>query len=235
MNLRSTIDSTDTISGKIFDWFIQSVILLSIVSFTLETLPNLAGLQLKILNYIELTCVVIFSIELILRVLTSEKGFRYLFTFYGVIDILAIAPFYFSLGIDLRGIRAFRLLRIFRLFKLTRYSAAMQRYHIAFLKAKEELVLFGVTALIIVFLAAVGIHYFEYSTQPESFSSIPACLWWAIATLTTVGYGDVYPVTVGGKIFTFIILAVGLAAVSVPSGIMATALTEARNETKTKK
>lgn len=232
LNLKSIVNNTDTLSGKIFDWFIQFTIIISILSFSIETIPHLTPNQKVMLNIIELVCVIIFTAELILRLITSDKGLKYLLTFYGVIDVLAIAPFYLSLGVDLRGIRAIRLFRLFRLFKLTRYSAAMQRYRLAFTKAKEELVLFGLAALIVIFLAALGIYYFESKVQPDTFSSIPSCLWWAIATLTTVGYGDVYPITAGGKIFTFLILTVGLAAVAVPSGIIATALTETKKEPK---
>ncbi|WP_411710902.1 potassium channel family protein [Legionella septentrionalis] len=94
--------------------------------------------------------------------------------------------------------------------------------------AKEELVLFLSAALIILFLAGVGIYYFENEAQPEVFSSVFHSLWWAVATLTTVGYGDIYPVTVGGKIFTFFVLVIGLGVVAVPAGMVASALSKAR-------
>ena len=230
MNIRKLVDSSDTRAGRIFDWIIQTAIIVSILSMTVETMPNLYPWVYKLLNGIEIVSVVIFTIELLLRLFFSEKGFRYLLTFYGWVDVLAILPFYLSLGVDLRGLRAFRLLRIFRLLKLARYSTAIRRYTIALKKAKEELILFGATALIIIFLSAVGIHIFESETQPDKFGSIPQCIWWAVSTLTTVGYGDVYPITSGGKAFTLLILTVGLAAVAVPTGIIASALTEARDQ-----
>ena len=127
-------------------------------------------------------------------------------SFLGVIDFVAILPFYLSLGIDLR---AFRLLRLFRLFKLARYSRAIRRFHRAFLIAREEVILFLVVTVILLYLAAVGIHHFEYEAQPEVFTSLFHSLWWAVTTLTTVGYGDTYPVTVGGRVFTFFILLIG--------------------------
>ena len=104
----------------------------------------------------------------------------------------------------------------------------MQRYHRAFLIAKEELVLFGATALITLYLASVGVHYFESKAQPEAFGSVFHSLWWAIVTLTTVGYGDVYPITLGGRIFTFFVLIIGLGIVAVPTGLFASALSKAR-------
>lgn len=142
--------------------------------------------------------------------------------------MLAILPFYLSLGFDLRAIRAFRLLRLLRVMKLARYNKAIQRFHRAFIIAREEFVLFGFAAAIMLFLAAVGIHHFEHEAQPETFASVFHSLWWAVATLTTVGYGDVYPVTVGGKCFTFLVLVIGLGIVSVPAGLVASALSQAR-------
>jgi voltage-gated potassium channel len=129
---------------------------------------------------------------------------------------------------DTRMGRASRLLRVFRVFKLARYSRAVRRFHRAFIIAREEVILFfGMTAIIL-FLAAVGIYYFENEAQPATFSSVFDSFWWAVATLTTVGYGDVYPVTAGGKIFTFTVLIVGLGVVSVPAGLVASALSKAR-------
>ena len=230
--LQKLVDDPDRGHGRIFAWFIQLVIIVSIIDFTVETIPSISPDLRSILWKVEVASIAIFSFELLLRLCFSKKGFRYAFTFFGLVDILAILPFYLALGVDLRGIRIFRLLRLFRLFKLARYSKAIRRYHIAFRNAREELLLFGATALVIIYLAAVGIHYFEGKAQPELFDSVPKCLWWATTTLTTVGYGDAYPITVGGKLFTFVILAVGLAAVAVPSGIMANALSQAREEMK---
>ena len=111
-----------------------------------------------------------------------------------------------------------------------RYSKAIRRFHVAFRLAKEEFVLFAFVAVMILYLSAVGIYYFENEAQPEHFRSVFHSLWWAVATLTTVGYGDVYPVTVGGKIFTFFVLMVGLGIVAVPAGLVASALSKAREE-----
>lgn len=111
---------------------------------------------------------------------------------------------------------------------MSRYNSALGRLKRAFADAKEELVLFGCISLLFIFLAANGIYHFESEAQPDAFGSIPDCIWWAVVTLTTVGYGDSYPVTAGGKFFTFMILGVGLAIVAIPSGIIATSLSETK-------
>jgi len=147
-----------------------------------------------------------------------------------MIDILAIIPFYLSTGLDLRTLRIFRMLRLFRVLKIVRYSKAISRFSRAFSIVKEELVLFLVSTMMMLFLAAVGIYYFENNAQPEVFKSIFYSLWWAVTTLTTVGYGDMYPITVGGKIFSFLILMIGLGIVAVPAGLMASALSKVRME-----
>jgi len=122
------------------------------------------------------------------------------------------------------------LLRLFRIFKLFRYSKAINRFYRAFIIAKEELVLFTFASLILLYLSAVGIYYFENAAQPEQFKSVFHSLWWSVATLTTVGYGDIYPITAGGRIFTFCVLMIGLGVVAVPAGLVASALSQARKE-----
>jgi voltage-gated potassium channel len=143
-----------------------------------------------------------------------------------IIDFLAILPFYLALGVDLRSLRALRFLRLFRIFKLMRYNRALAHFSRAINRAKEEILLFLFLTLILIYFSAVGIYYFENTAQPEHFSSIFDSLWWAIITLTTVGYGDVYPITVGGKVFTFFILMIGLGIVAIPTGIISSALTK---------
>lgn len=139
-----------------------------------------------------------------MRLFVADKKFQYIFSFFGVIDLLAILPFYLSTGLDLRSIRIFRLLRLFRMLKLLRYSKAINRFHRALIIAKEEMILFGCVAMMLLYLSKVGIYYFENSVQPDQFKSIFHSLWWSLATLTTVGYGVLYPVTAGGQIFTFL-------------------------------
>lgn len=180
------------------------------------------------LRTIEVGTVLVFTAEYLLRIIVAKQPLRYVTSFFGVVDLLAILPFYLSGGVDLRALRSFRLLRLFRILKLARYNAAVRRFHRALMIAREELILFFVLSTIILFLAACGIYYFENKEQPEAFASIFHSLWWAVVTFTTVGYGDVYPITVGGRAFTFVVLLAGLGIVSVPAGIVASALGKAR-------
>lgn len=226
MKLKSLIENTDTKTGRILDFFIQFLIIVSLLSFTIETIPNLSKETIFWLSVIEILCVAIFTIEYVLRIVVADNKFKFIFSFYGLIDLFAILPFYISSGIDLRSIRIFRLFRLFRAFKLFRYSKALQRLKNAFVSVKAELVLFVIATLFLLYVSSVGIYYFENETQPENFASIFHCLWWAVATLTTVGYGDVYPVTIGGKIFTSLIVLIGIGIVAVPTGLIASALTK---------
>ena len=230
VKFKKIIEQNDTKEGRIFDLTIQSIIFVSLVSFSIETLPNLSKKARDTLNFIEIITVAIFTIEYLLRIIVADRKLRFIFSFYGIIDLLAILPFYVASGIDLRAIRVIRLMRLLRAFKLVRYSKAIRRFHRAFIIAKEEMLLFIFITCILLFFSATGIYYFENEAQPENFKSIFHCLWWALATLTTVGYGDVYPITIGGRIFTFFILMIGLGVVAVPAGLIATALSKARME-----
>ncbi|GAA5505143.1 ion transporter [Novipirellula caenicola] len=228
VSLKETVEQSDTRLGRLFDFSIQALIVLSLVTFSIETLPHLSSSYKNILSALELFCVVVFTLEYIARLWVADSKIAFALSFFGVIDLIAILPFYLSLGVDLRSLRIFRFLRLFRILKLVRYNQAVRRFHRALLIAREEIVLFAVVALILLYLAAVGIYYFENEAQPEAFASVFHSLWWATATLTTVGYGDVYPVTVGGRCFTFLVLLVGLGIVSVPAGLVASALSKAR-------
>lgn len=226
--LKQVIEETETVGGRLFDIFIQSLIVLSLLTFSLDTLPNLSDTQYAVLGWVEVATVLVFTLEYLLRIYVSSNRTRFVFSFFGLVDFVAILPFYLSVGLDLRAIRAIRLLRLIRILKLARYSEAVRRFHRAFLIAKEEIILFLFVAAIVLYLAGVGIYYFENAAQPEAFSSVFHSLWWAVATLTTVGYGDIYPITAGGKCFTFVVLVVGLGVVSVPAGLIASALSKAR-------
>ncbi|ANV91768.1 voltage-gated potassium channel [Picosynechococcus sp. PCC 8807] len=226
--MKKIIEDDDTTQSKIFTISIQLLILFSIIAFCLETTPSLLQKLQTELDIFNAFSVTVFTVEYILRVAVSDKKIKFVLSFFGIVDLLAILPFYLSTGLDLRSLRAFRFLRFFRTMKLLRYNRAIRHFYCAFKIAKEELVLFGLTTLLLLFFAAVGIYYFEHSAQPETFRSIFDSLWWAVATLTTVGYGDLYPITPGGRFFTFIILIIGLGIVAVPSGLIASALSEAR-------
>jgi voltage-gated potassium channel len=222
-NLKKIIEGTSTKYGYKFDLFIEVLIIISLISFAFETLPNLSPLQAKILWIIEAVIVVIFTIEYILRLLVSDNKLKFIFSLSGIIDLLAIAPFYIA-GLDLRSVRIFRLFKLFRYFGNRRYSQAITRYKEVFLLIRSELAIFLIATTFLLYLSGVGIYFFENSAQPEKISSIFDGLWLALITLTTVGYGDIYPITVGGKVFTGFILLLGLSIIAVPAGLIASAL-----------
>lgn len=226
--LRLLVEDNTSKYGKWFDYFIQTLIILSLLAFSVETLPNNSEWLISSLQTFETVCVILFSIEYLLRIYVAKKPLKYIFSFYGFIDLLAILPFYLRGTLDLRALRAFRIFRVFRALKLIRYNKALYRFHLAARIVKEEVVLFLVITTIFLFLSSAGIYYFENDAQPELFSSIFQSAWWAVVTLTTVGYGDAYPITVGGKIFTFFILLIGVGIVTIPAGLVATALSKAR-------
>lgn len=221
--LKTLFDNTKSL-GKSFEVFIQFLIILSIVTFSIETLPDLPILVIKILNIIEIGCVTIFTIELIGRIIFSKKGFKYIYSFYGIIDLIAILPFYISLGLDLRSIRVLRILRLFRILKLSKFNKALDILNKSFNSIRSELSVVIMFAMVFIYLSSVGIYFFENEAQPENFKSIFHSIWWAIATLTTVGYGDVYPITIGGKIFSSIIILIGIGIVAIPTGLIASSI-----------
>ncbi len=226
--LKEIVEQSDTPAGRAFDLSIQALIVLSLLTFTIETLPGLSPTAKRWLFGIEVGTVLIFTLEYLMRLFLADKKLKFAFSFFGLIDLLAIVPFYIAMGLDFRSVRIFRFLRLFRAFKMVRYSKAIRRFQRAFLIAREELVLFVVVTLMLLYFSAVGIYYFENEAQPDKFASVIHSLWWAVSTLTTVGYGDIYPVTTGGKVFTFLVLLMGLGIVAVPAGLLASALSKAR-------
>ena len=228
------VNSPDTRTGLIFSFCIQILILVSLVSFSIETLPGLSPAAQSALWWLEVVTVIIFTIEYLLRLWTAESRMRFIFSVFGLVDLLAILPFYLATGLDLRGVRAIRMMRLFRILKLARYNRAMRRFARAFALAREELVLFFAATMLVLYASAVGIYFFERDAQPEAFASVFHALWWSVETLTTVGYGDIMPLTVGGRIFTFLIVMCGLGIIGMPAGIMASALTRAAKEEETR-
>jgi len=226
--LRRIVEGSETPASRAFALTIQALIVYSLVTFSLETVPGLPAGARRFLATSETVVVVIFTAEYLLRVAVSRPRLGYVLSFFGLIDLLAILPFWLSTGIDLRSLRALRFLRLVRIVKLVRYGDAARRFKQAYFIVREELFLFlGMTAILL-YLAAVGIYYFERAAQPESFGSVFRCLWWAVSTLTTVAYGDVYPITTGGRIFTSFVLLLGLGVVAVPAGLFASALSKVR-------
>lgn len=231
--LKQIVEDTDTRAGRLFDLVVVGFILISIAAFSIETLPDLSPGALSLLRWVEVVSVLLFTIEYLSRVLVADRKARFIFSFFGLIDLAAILPFYIALGVDLRSVRAIRLVRLFRVLKLARYSDATDRFRRAAVMVREELIVFLGVAAVLIYLSAVGIYYFENEAQPEAFASIFHSLWWAVITLTTVGYGDIFPITLGGRLFTFAVLMAGLGVVAVPTGLIASAMARVREEDRT--
>lgn len=215
---------------KRIEQILQIIIAYSIITLTIETLPNLTISQKRYLEISEITCVIIFTIEYLVRFYFSKNKLKFIFSVMGLVDLISILPFYLNLGGGSRALRVIRLFRIFRILKLVRYNKAINRFRIAFKTVKEELVLFFLASFFLIYLVSVGIYYFENEAQPEAFKSIIHSFWWAVVTLTTVGYGDVYPITLGGKIFTFFVLMIGVGIITIPAGLIATAMLRTREK-----
>ncbi|MBT6066267.1 MAG: ion transporter [Proteobacteria bacterium] len=227
-SLKQIVEETDTRMGKIFDLTIQILIVASAVSFAIETLPGLSSTTARLLAISEALIIGLFTVEYLLRFYSSQKKLSFVFSFYGLIDLAAVLPFYLAVGLDLRSLRIFRLARLAILLKLFRFSKAARRFQLAFKLVREEILVFGLFSLALIYLSAVGIYHFEHEAQPEVFVSVFDGIWWATVTLTTVGYGDVVPITTGGKVFTFFVFIVGLSMIAVPSGLVASALSTVR-------
>lgn len=234
--LKRIIEGDNSTESRSFALVIQILIIISALTFSLDTLPYLSGEVHYILSIIETITVAIFTVEYLLRVLVADKKLKLIFSIFGLIDLISILPFYIpTTHIDLRTIRIFRLFRLARIFKLFRYNQAIKHFNCALVITKEELILFGITTMTLLYLAGVGIYYYENTAQPEVFKSVLHGLWWGITTLTTLGDGNINPITIGGTIFTFFILILGLGIVAVPTGLVSTVLTQARNDEKRKK
>jgi voltage-gated potassium channel len=230
MSIKQIVENADAPAGRAFDLTIQAFIVISLFGFCVETLPDLSESARFWLFVVEVAVVAVFTIEYVARILVADDKLQFIFSFYGLIDLAAILPFYLSAGVDLRAVRVLRLFRVFRALKLLRYTKAIHRFKRAFLDIREELILYLFATSMLIFLSSIGIYYCESEAQPDAFGSVFHCFWWAIVTLTTVGYGDVFPVTVGGRIFTSLVLILGVGTVAVPSGLFASALTKSVNK-----
>ena len=186
-------------------------------------------------DYFETFSIIIFTIEYIIRTLNSylEKK-KYNTSFFGLIDVFSILPFYFQalLGFDGRFVRIFRLFRISRILKLGRFSKSFDLLGKGINNVRIELYLTFSIAFVLLFFSASGIYFIENEVQPENFSSITESFWWAVSSLTGVGFEEIYPITLGGKIFGSIIALIGVGVVAVPTGIISASFVEIINEHK---
>ena len=229
-------DPSDRASRAV-DIFILSLIGLNILALILETVPSIAEAGGSAFRWFELVSVGVFTIEYLLRLWSSVEApgygapvggrLRYASRAMMVVDLLAVLPAYLPfLGLDFRFVRAFRLMRVFRVLKVARYSNALQLLGRVFMNRRADLTLTGVAVGIVLIIASSALYFVERQAQPDSFESIPEAMWWAMITLTTVGYGDVYPVTGLGRLLGAIVALVGVCVIAIPTAIIGAGFVE---------
>ena len=217
-----------------FDAFIYILIIANILAMILESHSFMKDRFGQIFSLFELISILIFTVEYFYRIYMSYKEkkikgvFSYVFSFFGIIDFISILPFYIKQFVLIDG-RFFRILRLFRLsriFKLGRDSKSLKLFIKALSAVKNELKFTFFLSLLCILFSASAIYFLENEAQPEVFSSITASLWWATVSLATVGYGDVVPLTVWGKVFAGFISLVGIGVVAIPTGIISASFVE---------
>ncbi len=230
-------DKGSSVASRIFDWLITALILLSVVIVFAGTF-DLPQRTLNALSAVECIASIVFTVEYGIRILTAdflypERGairsrIRYVLSPMAIVDFVAILPFWLPMLLPgtMLGVRALRLVRLLRIFKLNRYFDAMKAIGDVIVDKKRELLgsLFFVAILMLI--SSLLMYSAEHEAQPEVFRNAFSGLWWAVATLTTVGYGDIYPVTAFGRLVGALIAFSGLAAVAIPTGIITSGLSE---------
>jgi voltage-gated potassium channel len=221
-----------------FNYFMTVLILLNVVTVILETVQNIHATYLFFFSIIDIVSIAIFTVEYFIRLWICTLNpayshpvtgrFRYMVSGYALIDLLAFLPFYipFLIPIDLRFLRILRLFRLIRVLKLGRYSEAMKTFQVVIEKSKEKMILALSILFIVLVLASSMMYYAEHDAQPDKFESIPAAMWWAIITLATVGYGDIYPVTTLGRVIGGIVVVTGIAIFALPAAILSAGFIE---------
>lgn len=221
----------------LLEYFISALIVVNIIAIVLESYKELSNYH-YIFSFIELFSIIFFSIEYVIRVWIADMfspeispfkaRLKYIFSFLGIIDLLSILPFYlpFVFKIDLRVIRSLRLLRLLRILKLNRHFKSLKLIGTVVKKVKNDILVTIFVVFILLTLASTLMYNIENEAQPETFSNIGQAFWWAVATLTTVGYGDIYPITGLGKALSGVIALLGIGIVALPTGIISSAYIE---------
>ena len=232
------VASADDLPSRALDIFIMILIFFNVIAVILETVKALTSQYMLLFRTFEVFSVSIFTIEYLSRLwsCTVDSRFKspikgriqFAVTPFALVDLMAILPFYLPMIItlDLRSIRVIRLFRLFRLLKLARYSESLKTFGSVLKEKKEELLIAAFVVLILLVISSSVLYSVEHEAQPEVFSSIPAAMWWGVATLTTVGYGDVYPITPIGKFFGAIIAILGIGMFALPAGVLASGFAE---------
>ena len=235
--LHEIIYEADTTAGKLFDFVLFFFIVASVILVGLESVERLDAKYHEFFNIAEWVITILFTIEYIGRIIAIKKPSKYIFSFYGVIDLLSTIPKYLSLLFvgthALVALRALRLLRIFRILKLARYVGASNRLMVALRASRAKIAVF---LFFIVILAVIlgTIMYLIETNEDSGFTSIPRSIYWAIVTLTTVGYGDIAPVTALGQLIASVIMILGYGIIAIPTGIVTAELTsKAKIQTNT--
>ena len=225
--------------GQAVDGFIMFMIALNVAALILGTVDQVFERAPRVFRLVEAVSLIIFSVEYAARVWVCTedpryKGavtgrLRYMATPMALLDAAAVVPFYLAIlagarGLDLRALRTLRL--VTRMARLTRYSRGVQMLGAAVSSRSQELVTAVGLLVVLLILASSLMFFMENEAQPEKFSSIPAAMWWSIVTLTTVGYGDVAPITAAGRVIAGVIAVLGVALLAIPTGIMAASFTE---------
>jgi voltage-gated potassium channel len=227
--LFTVIFEHDTPAGKLFDVVLLVLIFLSLVLVMLQSIPELETRNREIFYQAEWVITILFTIEYVLRLLAVKKPRSYATSFYGIIDILSIVPTYLSLFLPLSQyllvIRSLRLMRVFRIFKLTQFVREGTSLALA-LKASTQRILVFFAFVLIITIVMGSIVYVVESPVNERFSNIPQSIYWCIVTITTVGYGDIFPITTLGKFLASFIMLLGYAIIAVPTGIVTVELTK---------
>ena len=216
------------------DRFIYILIFLNVTAMIFESHESVRKSFGDFFYFFELVSIVIFSLEYLYRISYSfaNNGLKgvlnYIFSFFGLIDLISILPFYLNQFINLDGrfLRILRLFRLTRIFKFGRDSNSLKLFTKALVSVKEQLLFTLFLSALTILFSASAIYYLENEAQPDKFSSITESVWWATISLATVGYGDVYPITVGGKIFATIISLVGIGVVAIPTGVISASFVE---------
>ncbi|MGL1902102.1 MAG: ion transporter [Fibrobacterales bacterium] len=232
--LHEIIYEADTPAGKIFDEILLWSIIVSVLAVVLESVESVSTNYYELLKAVEWFFTILFSIEYILRLVAVRNPFSYVFSFYGIVDFLAIVPTYLSFIIAgpqyFMAIRILRLLRVYRIFKLVRYTNEARNLMAALRNARRKMTVF-VSAVCLVVIVIGSIMYVVEQDTP-GFESIPSSIYWAVVTMTTVGYGDVVPYTLLGKFFTSLMMIVGYGMIAVPTGIMSVELSRVVTNTQ---
>ena len=233
--LHEIIYEADTRGGKLFDVILLIAILASILFVMLESVQSIDEKYGSFLDVAEWVITILFSLEYVLRIVTVKKPWKYIFSFYGIIDLLSTIPKYVSLILidshNLAVLRALRLLRIFRILKITRYIGASNRLLLALRSSRAKIAVFLLFVLILCIILGTIMYMIEGAEN--GFTSIPRSVYWAIVTLTTVGYGDIAPITALGQLIASAIMILGYAIIAIPTGIVGSEMMNAKIHTNT--